>query len=379
MLQLVEIEEKFDALTKFCALTGKLSPRNETAVGFIKSIWQNNRELAKSAITKIIFDLGTNQRIVNSIIEMIMDISCLEMDEFCFEISSERKCPLYVNIYINSCLCYRNFEKAIVKIDETIRKGIQLFLENGIGEDTIDCLVRQACIFRRKNISNDILEMLHTIEEGGKSSPYIHISIRKPIEVIARGMLLGRDYLKSVLVDKKSETYEKAASVFSLGCERDQFLYNYLSQIFSENYKDTKRTIVCMETIGAIVYSASDEDIINFLIENLGILRKNMRKFWSRFALLPGHNHYIAERLLEACAYFKTKNQSLCDELYQWLEISKKDIQVHALLALENFGITHHELFETLSEDIKEEKFFRQDCVAFTDLLILRYTVAPVE
>jgi hypothetical protein len=54
--------------------------------------------------------------------------------------------------------------------------------------------------------------------------------------------------------------------------------------------------------------------------------------------------------------------------------ISKKDIQVHALLALENFGVTHNELFKTLHEEIKYEKFFRQDCIMFTDFLILRYT-----
>jgi hypothetical protein len=261
-----------------------------------------------------------------------------------------------------------------MNIDNTVQRGCQFFLKSEIDESAIVTLVEQACILGRKNLGNDISNMLHAIEEGGKSSPSIHISDRKTIEVIAKGMLLGREYLKSVLADNKSQTYEREAAVFSLGCERDQLLYNYLSQIFSENYKDTRRTNVCTATIGAIVYSASDKDIINFLIENLGILRKNMRKFWNRFALLPGHNHYIAERLLEACAYFKTQNQLLCDELYQWLEISKKDIQVHALLALENFGVTRHELFETLSEKIKDEKFFRQDCFAFTDLLILRYT-----
>jgi hypothetical protein len=302
MLQLTEIEEKFYSLAK------GLYPAHKTATDFLASIWQNDRDIAKSAITKIIIDSGEKQNIVNTIVEMILDISCLEMDELCFEISSKRKCPPLSNIAINSCLLYRNFEKAIENIDNTVQKGCQFFLNGEIEESYILTLVQHTCILRRKNLSSDISNMLHAIEEGGKSSPYIHISDRKFIEVVANGMLLGREYLKPVLADNKSQTYEKEAAVFSLGCERDQFLYNYLSQIFFENYRDTRKTNVCTETIGAIVYSASDEDIINFLIENLGILRKNMRKFWSRFALLPGHNHYIAKRLLEACAYFKTQN-----------------------------------------------------------------------
>jgi hypothetical protein len=371
VLQLIEIEKKFYVLAE------DLYPSNETAAGFLASIWQNDRDLAKSAITKIIIDLGKKPRITDAIVQMIFDISCLEMDELCFEISSKRKCPPLSKMLINSCLLYRNFEKAIVNVDKTIQRGCKLFLKGGMEESAILALVQQACILRRKNLGSDILNMLHAIEEGGKSSPYIHIIDRKTIEVIAKGMLLGREYLKSVLADNKSQTYEKVAAVFSLGCERDQFLYNYLSQIFFEHYKDTKRRNVCTETIGAIVYSACDGDIINFLIENLGILRNDMKKVWNRFTLLPGHHHYIAKRLLKACAYFKTQNQSLCDELYQWLEISKKDIQVHTLLALENLGINinNHELFKTLHEEIKYEKFFRQDCIMFTDLLILRYTV----
>ncbi|MDR2407321.1 MAG: hypothetical protein LBE13_04305 [Bacteroidales bacterium] len=369
MQQLIEIEKKFYALAE------DLYPSNETAADFLASIWQNDRALAKSAITKIIIDLGEKPRITDAIVQMILDISCLEMDEFCFEISSKRKCPPLSKMLINSCLLYRNFEKAIRNIDKTVQRGCQLFLKGGMEESAILALVQQACILRRKNLGSDILNMIHAIEEGGKSSPYIHIIDRKSIEVVAQGMLLGWEYLKSVLADNKSQTYEKVAAVFSLGCERDQFLYSYLSQIFFENYKDTRRTNVCTEIIGAIVYSAADENIINFLIENLEMFRKDMRKIRNRFALLPGHHHYITKRLLEACAYFKTQNKSLCDELYQWLEISKKDIQVHALLALENFGVTHHELSKTLREEIKYEKFFRQDCIMFTDLLILRYTV----
>jgi hypothetical protein len=98
-----------------------------------------------------------------------------------------------------------------------------------------------------------------------------------------------------------------------------------------------------------------------------------MEEFGNYFTLLSRYRHYIAKRLLKVCSYFKAQNQLLCDELYQWLESPKKNFQVQALLALENLGVKHHELFKILREEIKNEKFVRQSCVRTTCLLILRY------
>ncbi|MDR0336513.1 MAG: hypothetical protein LBI18_05425 [Planctomycetaceae bacterium] len=94
MKQLIEIEKKFYALAE------DLYPTDETAAGFLASIWQNDRDLAKSAIAKIIIDLGKKPRITDAIVRMILGISCLEMDELFFEISSKRKCPPLSKILI---------------------------------------------------------------------------------------------------------------------------------------------------------------------------------------------------------------------------------------------------------------------------------------
>jgi hypothetical protein len=279
-----------------------------SASDFLVSIYRHNQNLAKQAIQSIIIDIDNRSRSISAIIQVLLAITNPDIDKLCFELSIKRSCPSIARIFIQSYLLYQNFDKAINRIDKTIRKGCHSFLQSKIDEFDILTLVRQACIFKRKHLCEDILTMLRIIQDEGKTAPYIHISHRKSIEVIANGMLQGEDYLKSILLDSCSQIYERQSALFSLGCERLPLLFNFLNQIFQNYYKDSNKTMACNEAIGAIVYCATDEDITRFLVENLEILRNDIQKERRLFSFLPGHHFYVAMRLLKACILYAFRN-----------------------------------------------------------------------
>jgi glutamate racemase len=342
----------------------------ESASHFISHIWNSNPTLVTEFIEKIACSAGDRPRIAQALMESMLKISDPKFDSLCFEISKKRTVPEMTSMVINSCLLFRQHEGAINRIDDTIRKACQSFLKNKLESFTFLEIVRQSCIFRRKELHSDISSVITSLNNDTKP-PYIHISEKKPIEVISNGMVYGETYLKEVLKNPKSQYYEKAAAIFALGCENNPAHYTYFEDSFNEFFPKIQ-TEICNEIVGAVIYSCYDTDVIRFLVNHLEQLR-NDRSVSGGFLNLRGkHKTCIIERLLLGCTHCLCSNIQMENELKHWLEHKNKGIQVSTVLALETMGIKciNHE--KELKAQLKSERDFRKDCIFFTDLINLR-------
>jgi hypothetical protein len=359
----------------FCSLAEDIDVHNsinEYAFKYIKRIWNTDQALASCAIEKIICDFGNRPRITNEIALSIAEISDKKYDDLCFKISNRRSTHDLARISLFSCLLFRGHEETISRIDDNVRRACQSFLKNKI--ESIDLLeiIRQACILGRKNLYRDISSMILLLREKKVNSPYIHISERRVIEVIADGMNLGESYLKNIIRDNKSQVYEKEAAVFSLGCEKNASFHSYFNEIFSELYQKPQNTTACNEIVGAILYSSYDHDVIHFLTDRLKQLRTDRQMTGGFLFLRDRHKMCVSRRLLFACECYPCCDACLIDELKLWLVNKNDDVQVFAVLALEKQGIKCDEHEKKLKSKLKSQRAFRKNYFTYTDLAMLR-------
>jgi hypothetical protein len=350
---------------------GVRNPKDEFAFQYLKRIWNINQVLASQAVEKIIRELGSRPRIANEIALSITEISDKKYDDLCFNISNKRSTHDLARISLFSCLLSRGHKGTTNRIDDNVRRACQSFLEKKI--ESIDLLeiVRQACILGRKNLYSDILSMLLSLTEKKINYPYIHISERRAIEIIANGMHLGESYLKNIIQDSRSQVYEKEAAVFSLGCENKTSFYSYFNEIFGELYQKPQNTTVCNEIVGAILYSSYEQDVINFLTDRLGQLRTDRQMTGGFLFLRDRHRECVSRRLLFACECYLCSDARLIDELKLWLDNKNDDMQVFAVLALEKQGIKCDKHEKKLKSKLKSQRIFRKNYFTYTDLAML--------
>jgi hypothetical protein len=358
----------------FCALADNTDESflyEGTASNFIADIWKVDRMTSTRAIEKIIFSVGDRPRIANAFVEAIIDIGSPDFDEVCYLLSKKRACPIMTRMLINSLLLFRHYDKAIKHIDKHVQDSCRAFIDDKLEAYSILTIVKQACIFGRKHLHEDISAMLSTLDKRGGSSPYIDIDKWRFIEVTANCMKQGEQYAKGILEDKRTQRFEKEAAVFSLGCESNPSFFSYFEQAFLEQYQNVSNTTVCNEIIGSIIYSSHEKDVVRFLVNNLKMLRniKYARKFLNFRRL---HTNCITRRLLFGCSLFVSPTTCIADELLLWLDNKERDFQTFAILALEKYGRTFCEYETRLKAQLKSERFFRKNSIMITDLIRLR-------
>ncbi|MDO5837131.1 MAG: hypothetical protein Q4P17_11540, partial [Methanobacterium sp.] len=287
--EILAIEEKFFILAEGVETPESIYPQ-ESASDYFKSVWQKQNEIARQAFKKIVKDSSHRPHVCDAIVQTIADLNNPDFDDFCFDVSQKNYCPETVNMIIENCLILRNNHKSILKIDKTIRDGCQLFLNNKLNEGDICHLVHLAAILERNHLSHEILNMVQSV--NANNFPYIHITLLKPVEIIAHGMAENGDiYLRTILEDNSSYDYEQAAAVFGLACKRQLSLFNYFQELFWRFYKQRSKTDVCRQLIEAIVYTTSFYDNYRFLQDSLPIVRKDIEKH-SAFLSFFRRRHY---------------------------------------------------------------------------------------
>ena len=344
----------------------------EPASSFLANVWSNAPELAAEVTERIIRFVGNEPRAAHAIVQTMLEVRDPVFLDLCYSISIKRSTPELARILIDSCLLFFQYEKVSHRIDDTLRKACRSFLKHQLDASVLLEIVRQVCIYERKELSTDILSMLSAVDSS-TNTPSIHIIDRKSIEVIASGMAHGDSYLLQVIKDERSQIYEKEAAIFSLGCERRSDFYTYFNDWFEAFYGRLENTGICNEIVGSIVYSSSGHDMVRFLVEHLEQLR-NARKIKGGF-LNFGRRHIVAttKRLILGCTYCMCRDVRIEQELKYWLDNSDKSIQAFAVLALEKQGERCEEKENELKTELRSLRSFRSDCTLFTDLIMLRH------
>ena len=242
-----------------------------------------------------------------------------------------------------------------------IHDGCQLFLNNKLNEGDICELVRHAAILERNHLSHDILNMVQSVNVH--NFPYIHITLLKPVEIIAHGMAENGDlYLRTILEDNSLCDYEQVAAVFGLACKRHLSQYNYFLELFWKFYEQRSKTEVCRELIEAIMYNTSCRDNYRFLQDTLPIVRKDIAKNSGILSFFH-RRHYcsIGQKLLEASAYLSKQTPSLQNELKDWLTINHRFVQIYTILALENYSYYDKDIEKKWQDELKAEREHRRN------------------